>query len=156
MTDTGRLDRSIQALTLGRVRGESEAKRQRQLEGLAEREDQFSIAVTGRGEEFPAWTETHINFNVTFVDATGQRDVPFDRPHFTYGVYIEDGGPVGLLACVTRWDVNTRNEVTGCMLSIGAVATDYARTFRGELHARFQGYGAPVEAYGDETQYDDN
>jgi hypothetical protein len=154
MTDTGMLDRSLQSLTIGLPKGQSYRKTQQQLEGLQEFEDQFKIAISGRGEEFPAWQEVHVNFNITFVDATGQRDAPFDQPHFTYGVYISDGGPVGVLACVTRWDVNRRNEITGCMLGIGAVATDHARTFRGELHARFQGYGAPVEAYGDETQYD--
>lgn len=156
MTDTGLLDRSMRALHIGTVQGASQRRMQRELEGLAERQDQFLVPVVGRGEEFPVWSEVHINFNITFVDATGQRDVPFDRPLMTYGAVVEEGGPVGLLACVTRWDTNRRNEVTGCMLSIGAVATDHARSFRGELHVSFEGYGAPTEAYGDSTQYDDN
>lgn len=152
--DFGRLDRTYRHLTIGQVNGMSSRRLQRELEGLREFEDQFKIEIAGRGEEFPVWTEVHLKFNIDFVDATGQRDSPFDRPHFTYGAIIESGGPIGLDACVTRWDVDDRNQTTGCMLSIGARATDFARKFRGELHARFQGYGAPTEAYGDPTNYD--
>jgi hypothetical protein len=152
--DFGQMERTMRSLTIGGVRRASHRAMPRELEGLREYEDQFKIGVSGRGEEFPAWTEAHLKFNIDFVDATGQRDAPFDRPHFTYGVYIEEGGPVGLIACITRWDINGRNETTGCMIAVGAVATDYARTFRGELHARFQGYGAPTEQYGDPTQHD--
>lgn len=150
----GQMDRTMKALKLGGIKHMNQRAMQRALEGLQEYEDQFKIEVSGDAEEFPAWSETHLKFNIDFVDATGQRDAPFDRPHFTYGTYIEEGGPVGIIACVTRWDINDRGETTGCMIAVGAVATDYARTFRGELHARFQGYGAPTEQYGDPTQYD--
>lgn len=152
--DLGQMDRTMHSLTIGAVKGMSYERTQRELEGLREYEDQFKIEIAGRGEEFPEWVEVHIKFNIDFVDATEQRDAPFDRPFFNYGAYIEQGGPVGIQACVTRWDVNDRNETTGCMLAVGAVATDVARSFSGELHARFQGYGAPTEAYGDPTQYD--
>jgi hypothetical protein len=152
--DFGRLDRTFKALNIGQVKGAAQRQRQRDLEGLLEYEDQFKIGVSGRGEEFPEWTSVRLKFNINFVDATAQRDMPYDRPHFTYGVFIERGGPVGLMACVTEWWTNNRNETLGCTLAIGAVATDVARTFQGELHARFQGYGAPVEQYGDPTQFD--
>lgn len=153
--DEGRLERAFRGLLIGTVQRVEQAKRQRGLEGLAEREERYAIQVSGRGEEFPSWHEVHVRFGIEFVDATGQRDSWLTRPHFTYGATVEVGGPVGLHACVTRWDVTDRNEVTGCMLAIGAVATDVARKFRGELHACFQGYGAPAErVYGDVTQYD--
>lgn len=145
---------SIDALQIGTVRGINARQRQRELEGLMEREDQFAIEVSGRGEEFPSWTTVTLNFDVHFVDATGQRDADFDRPIFSYGAYIPVGGPVGLLACVTRWDIGKQNETTGCQLAIGAVATDQARKFRGEIHAVFQGYGAPKDAYGDGANQD--
>lgn len=138
---------SFASLTIGTVKAIDESKRQRLFEGLAEREEQFKIEVTGRGEEFPSWSSVTLEFETVFVDATGQRDSEFDRPHFYYGAYVPVGGPVGLIACVTAWTTNDRNETTGCRLSIGAQATDVARTFSGELHAVFQGYGAPVNVY---------
>lgn len=152
--DFGQMDRTFRGMTIGAVKAQNRAKAQRELEGLDEREDQFKIEVAGRGEEFPSWTQVHLNFTVEFIDADGQRDSDFDRPHFTYGVEITNGGPVGLIACVLRWDVGKKNQTTGCVLGIGAVATDVARKFSGSLHARFQGYGAPAEAYGDPSQYD--
>ena len=148
------LAQSMRSLTIGTVKSMSAAQRQRDLEGLIEREDQFKINVSGRGEEFPAWTEVEIMFGVTFVDASGQRDSPYDRPHFTYGVEIEQGVPVALDACVIEWNVNDRNECVGCTLAIGPRSTDVARTFRGALHARFQGYGVPADPYGDTAMLD--
>lgn len=141
------VDESFAALTIGTVRAIDEAKRQRMFEGLAEREEQLKIEVTGRGEEFPSWAYADIEFETVFVDATGQRDSDFDKPHFYYGAYVPIGGPIGLIACVTRWDTNDRGEVTGCRLAIGAQATDVASNFQGELHAVFQGYGAPADVY---------
>lgn len=152
--DLGRTDRTMRSLTIGNVKGQGERARQRALEGLSEREEQFKISVAGLGSEFPSWSEVHLTFNIEFIDGSGQRDSAFDRPHFTYGVEIEQGGPVGLVACVTRWDIGKSNQTLGCMLAIGAVATDWNRKFRGALHARFQGYGAPAEVYGDPSQYD--
>lgn len=149
--ETGQLERAIRSLTIGTVKAMDSRKVQRRLEGLTEREEEYQIEVSGRGEEFPSWSEVHIQFENVYVDATGQRDSDLIRPHFYYGAYVPVGGPIGLMACVTRWDVNSRNETTGCMLSIGAVATDVARKFRGELHAVFHGYGAPQDVYGDLT-----
>jgi len=148
----GAIAKSVRGLTLDVIQRTDRAKRQRELEGLRETEEQIKIDVRGRAEEFPEWSEVHVNFETLFIDASGQRDTEFDRPHFTYGAYIERGGPVGLLACITRWDVTPRDEVTGCILAVGAVSTDQARRFRGELHARFQGYGAPRDAYGGLTE----
>jgi hypothetical protein len=152
--EEGAMRRAAKGLTLGTIKRANDRKLQREFEGLMEREEQFQIDIFGRGEEFPSWTEVHLRFGLNFVDATGQRDSWLVRPQFTYGAFISRGGPVGILACITRWDVNQRRETTGCMLAIGAVASDFARSFTGELHATFQGYAAPSEAYGDPGQYD--
>lgn len=153
-TDAQKLANSMKALTIGIVRGIEAKQAQRDLEGLQEYEEQFKIDINGRAEEFPVWSETDLAFGIDFVDASGQRDAPYDRPHFTYGCFIEEGGPVGILACVMAWDVNEKEETIGCTLGIGAVASDRGRSFSGELHARFQGYGAPADSYGDMSQVD--
>lgn len=152
--ELGQMDRTMKGLTIGRVQGQNARRAQDELEGLLEREDQFKIEVAGQAGEFPEWSEVHLVFNVEFIDPSGQRETDFERPFMTYGSYIERGGPVGILATVVRWDVGKKNQTTGCMLAISAVSTDQARKFRGEVHVRFQGFGAPTEAYGDPSLYD--
>lgn len=142
------VEESLASVTIGTVRSIEGAKAQRALEGLAEREEQLKIDVSGNAEEFTTWVEVEIEFETIFVDATGQRDSDFVTPHFYYGSYVPVGGPVGLVACVTEWVTNDRNETTGCTLAIGCQASDVARKFKGELHAVFQGYGVPVDDYG--------
>lgn len=142
-----RVDESMASLTIGVPRSLESAKAERALEGLAEREEQIKIEVSGRAEEFNSWTLVEVEFETVFVDATGQRDADFTEPHFYFGSYVPIGGPVGLMACVTAWHKTDRNEVTGCTLAIGCQASDVARTFKGELHAVFQGYGVPSDDY---------
>lgn len=157
MGNMDKLGQAMNALTIGTVKAMSRAQEQRALEGLMEREEQFKIAVSGVAEEFPGWSDPiEITFGTVFVDGTAHRDSPYDRPHFTHGAYIEEGGPVGLLGCIVEWITNDRNETLGCKLCIGPVATDVARTFKGEFHARFQGWGAPVDSYGDMSSIDAN
>lgn len=145
----GTEQRAIASITLDVLNRVERARAQRDLEGLIEREEQFKIDIAGRAEEFAIWTEVHLNFGVIFVDGSEKRDSPYDRPHFTYGAETEVGGPIQIHGCVTRWDVNNRGETTGCMLSVGVAATDASRKFRGKLHARFQGFGAPRDIYGE-------
>lgn len=145
----GSPERALASLTLDVLNRVERARVQRALEGLVEREEQFKIDVEGRAEEFPIWTDVHLKFGVIFIDATERRDSPYDTPHFTYGAEVEKGGPINITGCVTRWDINDRNEVTGCILAVGVSATDVSRNFRGKLHARFQGFGAPRDTYGE-------
>lgn len=155
-TDLDRLDRTLNSITIGAIRSIEQRKVQQQLEALTEREEHILVDVEGRAEEFPSWQEVDLDFDVTFVNGSGMRDSDILRPVFTFGTYIPQGGPVGLLACVTKWKVNDRDETHGCVLAVGAVATDVATRFRGELHAVFSGYGAPTDVYGDLEAYEGN
>lgn len=146
--DTGQTSRAVRGLTLGVMKAAARAREQRELEGLADIEENIKVDVHGRAEEFAVWTRLQIDFETVFIDASGQRDTEFDRPHFTFGGETIKGGPVALQACVTDWDINDRDEVVGCVLAIAATSTDLSRTFQGILHAKFQGYGMPADAYG--------
>jgi len=146
---TGQLENAMRGLTIGTVRALDNKKKDRLIEGLAEREEQFKIEVNGRAEEFPVWTKVEINFRNVFVDGTGQRDSDFDRPTYTFGYVVPVGGPVGMDACITAWNVNDRGETVGCVMWLGARATDVPRKFKAEVHAVFQGYGMPPDPYGE-------
>src|SRR5688500_15050978 len=106
------LQRSINALHIGRVHAAGELQHQSTLEGIQEWEDQFKVDVGERAEEFPIWGLTETKFNIDFINAVGQRDLPFERPHFTYGAYVEQGGSIGLLACVTAWQTDGNDSPT--------------------------------------------
>lgn len=134
-------------IMLGTVTNLSKAQEEAEKDGLIERDEQFQIAVSGVAEEFVTWEEVSLRFGNLFTDATGQRDSDLERPHFTYGAETIVGGPVGLLACVTEWTTNERNETIGCKLGIGVLATDRATKFRGFVHANFQGFGLPRNTF---------
>lgn len=147
--DLNRLERAMKGITIGVVRSTEDRKAQRSLEGLEDREERLVIGIEGRAEEFPAWDEVEVTFATVFVNGTGMRDTELIRPHITYGGVCEHGGPVGFMATVMEWKTNKRDETIGATFAIAAVATDEARTFRGEVHITVTGYGAPADAYGD-------
>lgn len=143
----------MQGLTIGVAKSTADYIKQKDLEALQEVDEQFQIEIEGRAEEFPIWDQVKLKFNTRFIDATGQRPSPFDKPHFTYGAEVNTDTthkPVGVMACVTEWNVNDRGETVGCTVSVGAVATDLSTKFKGWVHCTFQGWGAaPESIYGD-------
>lgn len=150
----GQVERSMSSLTLGTVKKIEERRKQIALEGVIERDEVFKIAVSGVAETLLAWQEVEVKFGTTFIDVSGQRDFPFDRPIFTYGHRITSPHPVGLTACVMEWMKNDEGT-TGCLMAIGVLPGDdpnNPRSFKGELHAVFTGYGMPVDVYDAESQ----
>lgn len=148
--DLNRLERAMSGLTVGVVKSMQRYQERAYEDGLIEREEQFHIHVTGRAEEFAVWTVTEVDFGLVFVDATAQRDSPFDRPHFTYGAVVETLDPVGLMASVMDWKTTDRNETIGAKVAIGVVGTDRAVKFEAAIHASFQGFAVPLNTFPDE------
>jgi hypothetical protein len=132
---------ALEGITIGVVTDLEEFRKLRQVDGLIESYEQLRVEFSGRAEEFASWTEVDLDFVQNFVDATGQRESPFDTPQFSYGAEIETPTPVGVLATVMSWRKNERNEVVGAKLAIGVLTTDRAAKVRGLLHLTFQGYG---------------
>ncbi|MDP3984106.1 MAG: hypothetical protein Q8Q52_03770 [Acidimicrobiia bacterium] len=137
----GRLEDALKGITIGAVRDLEDFRKLRELDGLNEIEEQVHLRFSGRAEEFASWATEDIEFANNFVDATGQRDSPFDRPHFTYGATLDTPTPTGVLVTVMSWRTNDRNETVGARVAIGVLATDLAVKVRGEVHLTFQGYG---------------
>lgn len=135
------LERAFQGVTIGVVEDLQEMDHLKAVDGLQEIEEQYQLPFVGRAEEFATWSETEIEFQNYFVDATGQRDSPFDRPHFTFGAKLDTSYPVAVNVVVMEWRVNARNETTGATVAVGISATDLAVKVRGHAHLTFQGYG---------------
>lgn len=145
----GRVQRSMNALSFGTVRDISERKDKLDKTRLSERDQQFQFAV--RGDAFPngiAWSFIDLKFRVEFVNATGQRDSPYVVPTFTYGARIRTPNPVMLSVAVMRWEQDDRETIQGCRLAVGVLGDFVA--FRADVHANFQGFGAPREDEEDE------
>lgn len=144
-----RLERSFKTIRIGAVRDIEGMRKRAEADGLIEREEQVQVNVSGLAEEFIEWSETEIDFRTIFVDATAQRDSPFDRPHMSVGAELYTPVPVALHAVVMSWKTNDRNETLGATVAIGASSTDQATKFRGSLHLTFQGFGQPLNTFDD-------
>lgn len=138
--ESDRLGKVLQGLTIGVVNDLQDFERLRKLDGLREIEQQVWIEVSGEAQEFASWQTVEIMFDQFFVDATGQRDSPFDRPHFTFGAVLDTPTPVGILATVMHYRTNQRGETVGAKVAVGVLATDRAVKLRGRVNLTFQGY----------------
>lgn len=137
---------ALQGITIGVVKDQEDLRALKEADGLIEVEEQVHLEFGGLAEEFSIWSEVDVVFSMNFVDATGQRDSPFDRPHFTFGAVLSTPDPVAVHVVVLGWRTNDRNETVGATVAIGVLATDRAVKVRGEVHMTFQGFGyAPTE-----------
>jgi hypothetical protein len=139
--DGDRLASALQGLTIGVINDLKDFEKLREKDGLREVDQQFWLEFSGQAQEFAQWQEAWVMFDQFFVDATGNRDSPFDRPHFTYGSVIDSPTPVGVLATVMEYKVNQRGETVGAKVAIGILSTDQPVRVRGRVNLTFQGYG---------------
>lgn len=145
-----KLDRAFKAIRLGSVRDVQRLQRRAQEDGLIERDEQVQFEVSGVAEEFFSWEQVDVNFTTIFVNASGQRDSPFARPHISVGSELYTSTPVGITAVVMGWKTNERDETLGAKVALGVMSTDQATQFRGAVHITFQGYGQPLNTFNDE------
>lgn len=148
--ETNRLQKAMRGLTIGVVRDLQDFEKQAKLDGLQEIEQQLWVDFSGRAEEFASWATRDIEFEQHYVDATGQRDSPFDRPHFSYGAVLETPTPVAVFAVVMEYKVNERNETVGAKIAIGILATDRSVNVKGRVNLTFQGYGQAPSGLADD------
>lgn len=146
-----RIQKALRSLSIGTITDMKAAQRRAELDGLQEVEEQLWVDFGGRAEEFAAWVEKDLEFVRHFVDATGNRDSPFDRPHFNYGVVLETPTPVHVSAAVMQYLTNERNETVGARIAIGVLASDLSVNVRGRVNLTFQGYGTEPSGLTDET-----
>jgi len=145
-----KLERSIKQLRIGAVRDTQRINQKAEADGLIERDEQFVVGVSGVAEEFFSWEQLELTFATVFVDATGQRDSPLTRPHISVGSELYTPIPVSITAVVMGWKTNERNETLGAKVAIGVASTDQATKFKGAVHLGFQGFGQPLNTFGDE------
>jgi len=144
------LDRAFKAVRLGTARDIQRVQRRVQQDGLIERDEQVQFELSGLAEEFFAWQLVEVSFTTVFVNATGQRDSAFARPHVSVGAELYTSTPVSITATVMGWKTNERDETLGAKVALGVASSDLATKFRGAVHLTFQGYGQPLNTFDDQ------
>lgn len=141
---THALSRSLRALTIGAIRSYDDHGRQYQRDALGELDHQFQAPISGEAGGEAAWQEVTLRFAAPLIDGRDERQSDYASPHFTYGSTITKGPPVGVLCNVRRWLV-ADGIYTGAVVEIGVFRPGAAdsKTFAGEVHLNFQGYGLP-------------
>lgn len=142
--NTHALSRSLRALSIGAIKSFDDATRQYQRDSLGELDHQFQVPISGEAGGVAAWQQLEVHFFAPLIDGRGERQSDYADPHFTYGSTITKGPPVGVLCNVRRW-LEADGIYSGAVVEIGVFrpgATD-SKTFAGEVHLNFQGYGLP-------------
>jgi hypothetical protein len=150
---THRIQRSLEALTIGVHK--SAAARENLLRGASAHEvfQQFKIALAGYAGVRLATDTVSVTFDEPFWPATDRRDSDFLEPHFTYGFEMQSADPVILTASIKAWHRARQGVVTGADVWIASHAPGVTQRvkFRGQLHLSFQGYGQPYIEDDDEV-----
>lgn len=151
---SGALQRSLRAITIGAVQASNEARDRRAASGLQEIDHQFQVPIAGqatRGKIVAGVVD--VEFEAPMVDGYNERQAPFSDPTFTSGFVLTSAEPVILTAAVQRWTIRDDIFYTGARVRICVFAPlEYQEgtsillphpTFRGEVHMNFTGFGPP-------------
>lgn len=147
----GALERSLRGLSLGVIRDVEREKAKFSDVRLQEGRQEFQVPIQGTAYQGVVWGQVALKFDFVFHNATGQRDSPYTRPQFTYGVVIEkadkDAPAVPIIvSCLCEYDVDERESTRGAVIHVGVHSpTATPRDFEGFLHVTFSGYGAQLE-----------
>lgn len=150
---THRIQRSIEALTIGAHRAVKARDEQQELLKGQEIEQQYKVDLVGNAGVRGVYEVIEITFDEEFWPATDRRDSTFEEPHFTYGFEMQSADPVILTASIKSWHRGKEGVVTGADVWIGSVAPGVKTVvkFKGKLHVRFQGYAQPYIEDDDEV-----
>ena len=156
--DTHSLARSVRRLAVGVVRDMNDRQAGTAIAGVAEREEQFQLAVSGIATDYPAWASTLLPFDTEFVRDSAQRDSSLLRPQVYFGYELTTlerlDGPMWLpatdaavvMAGVVRdWQIVGPNLINGVRLVLSAHAPGDELRFTGFVHVTVQGFGTPRE-----------
>lgn len=159
MADNHAVARSIRRLAIDVSRQVNQRKGQVEYGGMAEREEQFQIKLSGVAADYPAWATAFLNFETAFTVANGRRKNTNQRPQVAVGYELISTGRVGqngtyvenvpegimLTGAVREWHFGESDVIDGANISIAAFAPGDQINFVAFVHFTFQGYGQPNE-----------
>src|ERR1700752_927726 len=112
-----------------------------------EYENQVHVPMSGNAPTTWGFGDKTVIFNMPMFGARTQRMVPFEQPHFTYGIEFEQSGGtlVVIHAAVMGWTINESGWYTGATVRFGVIAPIAGATYKAIAHLSFQGYGCIPE-----------
>lgn len=151
----GQLERALGSMTVDLLQGRDFQKRVLADTYTGEWEQQVHVPFNGSAGNEWGFADQTVNWEMPFLYAPAQRRVPFETPHFTYGVELLNAAAdlVHFGAHVIAWNINDSGWYIGATVRLAAVApnaTTVAVLFSAIAHLSFQGYASYAE--GDEYQ----
>lgn len=144
----GQLERALADLTIGVQHGKE--RRQVALSDTytGEWEQQVQVALSGVATASWGFTDAQVAWELPFMYAPLQRMVPFETPHFTPGIEINQASDLLIVhAHVTNWKVNEYGWVVGASVRFAVYAPNASgpMNYQATAHLRFQGYAGAAE-----------
>lgn len=141
------LQRSISRMAILVTKEVSAKAREGERYSLRETEQQFQLALSGRGTAIPQWGEISLRFDETIYMAHSQRDSTNEEPHVYIGKVWDSGQPCFVEVHVTGWLTDMNGDFTGATVRVGAYDPSNSKVrFKARVHLTFQGMSAPVDA----------
>jgi hypothetical protein len=141
------LGRALARVEIRRAQTE-QSKAKRAAQGQGEYDQQVQFPFHGNATADWSFVDKQVKLRMPFISAKQQRPVPFETPHFTYGVVLDNPPKDMLIVVVTvvQWTVNRRGWTTGATVRVAAQAPNAGKlAFSGTVHLTFSGYSAYAE-----------
>ncbi len=147
----GQLERSLTALTIGVAIDAKDRARALDANRTGEYEQQIHQPMAGNAAAAHGFVDATVYWEMPFLYAPAQRRVPFETPHFVFGVeHLQSTGVLVLVdAHVIGWVVSPEGWYTGAKVRLSAVAPTLGsgalEPFSAIVHMSFQGYASFAE-----------
>lgn len=146
---TGQLEKSLAALTIAMHEGLRERQAAKADAHTGEHVQQIHVPLSGSLAAAWGYSDRDVNFLLPFLYAPSQRQVPFDVPHFTYGVeFVTPPSDLVLVqAHVLSWRKSEESWITGARVRFTACAPNASAhiPFNAMAHLSFEGYATYAE-----------
>lgn len=151
----GSMERSLAAVTIGMARDQKSRRLALADTHQGEWEQQIHLPISGQATNVVAHVDCDVSWELPFLYAPQQRQVPFEVPHFTKGFEqtVQTAALIRYDAYVTQWAKNDQGWITGAVVRIivdapNVPAVGPAIPYQATAHLSFEGYATMPE--GDE------
>ncbi len=142
----GSLQRSLQSLAIGTVKGREAREKELRPTRLGELAQVMQFQVSGTANNFSQAVDVPIMFPAPFVRDPTQRDVDFEDPNMSVGIQIlTPEVNVMIFPALVAWQLDDADYYIGATIRVVVwVGSEQAQTFAVKIHLTFMGRGAPV------------
>lgn len=124
---TGQLEKALSELTIAVKQDADERRLALRDSYTGEHFQQVHLGVSGLATKIWGYADRDVVFELPFLAAPAQRQVPFAVPHFNYGIeHITSPRDLVLInAHVLAWRITEENWIVGARMRIAAQAPNF-------------------------------